>query len=201
MGRREFLKIFNAAERKFGKDPTRLAGEGWPEPWQLVITTIMSAQSRDETTIPVAEGLFRKFPTLEQLAQADSEEILAALKSLNYNKTKARHILATAKILNERKGEIPNTIDGMLQLPGVGRKTANLVVCEIHNADGICVDTHVHRISNVLGLVKTKTPHQTEKALQKIAPKRYWSRINRLFVLWGKKVPGRERKKLMAALK
>ena len=198
----QFLTIFKAAQRTFGNDNTRLAGDGWPEGWQLVVTTIMSAQSRDETTIPIAEGLFKKFPTLEALSKASYKDLLSALKSLNYNKTKAKHILQTAKLLQtEHKGSVPDTIDVLLTLPGVGRKTANLVISELYGKDGICVDTHVHRISNVLGLVKTKTPQQTESALQKLAPKEYWSQINRLFVLWGKKVPGTDKKKLLAALK
>ena len=94
-------------------------------------------------------------------------------------------------------GKTPDNIDELLKIPGVGRKTANLIITEVHNKDGICVDTHVHRISNVLGLVKTKTPHQTEEELKKIAPREYWSRINRIFVLWGKDVSGRDKRKLM----
>ncbi|MDO8480508.1 MAG: endonuclease III [Nanoarchaeota archaeon] len=203
MGKQEdFLTIFKAVEKKLGKDTTRLAGEGWPEGWQLVVTTIMSAQSRDETTILIAEGLFKRFPTLERLARASYKDVLAALRSLNYNKTKAKHILETAKLLHKsHQGKVPDSIDALLTLPGVGRKTANLVVSELYGKEGICVDTHVHRISNVLRLVKTKTPHETELALQKIAPKAYWSKINRLFVLWGKKVPGRDKKKILFALK
>ena len=82
----------------------------------------------------------------------------------------------------------------------MGRKTANLVLAEIHSKDAICVDTHVHRFSNVLGLVTTKTPHETEIALQKIAPRDYWSKINRIFVLWGKDVRGRDKKRLLNKL-
>ena len=85
-------------------------------------------------------------------------------------------------------------------MPGVGRKTANLIIVEIHNKDGLCVDTHVHRLSNVLNLVKTKTPHETEFALKEIAPKKYWSKINRIFVLWGKDAPGRDKSKLLKKL-
>jgi len=91
-------------------------------------------------------------------------------------------------------------MEELLAFRGVGRKTANLVLTTIHNKDSICVDTHVHRISNVLGLVKTKTPEQTEYALKKIVPKKYWSRINRLFVLWGKSVSGRDRERLLRGL-
>ncbi|MBU0906923.1 MAG: hypothetical protein KKE05_02075, partial [Nanoarchaeota archaeon] len=118
-----------------------------------------------------------------------------------FYKTKSKNSKATAELLIKNfQGKVPDTIEQLVTLPGVGRKTANLVLSEIHNKDGICVDTHVHRISNVLGLAKTKTPHETELALQKVAPKRYWSKINRLFVLWGKEVRGRDKKKLIKHL-
>ena len=96
--------------------------------------------------------------------------------------------------------EVPKDIEELIKIPGVGRKTANLVISECHNMDGICVDTHVHRLMNVLGLVRTKNPHQTELELMKIAPRRYWSRINRIFVLWGKDVYGRDRKRILNKL-
>ncbi|MEK6928521.1 MAG: endonuclease III [Nanoarchaeota archaeon] len=196
-----FLKIFKKAEKKYGKYEKRLAGEGWKEDWQTLITTIMSAQSRDETTIPIAEKLFIKYDAIEKLAQARYEDVLLILKSMNYNKTKAKNIISTAKILfSKYDGKVPDDIEKLVELPGVGRKTANLVLSEIHAKDTITVDTHVHRISNVLGIVKTKNPGQTELALQKISPKKYWSRINRIFVLWGKEVFGRDRKKLLKKL-
>lgn len=197
----EFLHIFKLANAKFGKSRYRLAGEGWVEPWQTVIVTIMSAQSRDETTIPIAEALFAQYPTLVSLAEARYDDVLVILKSLNYNRTKAKHVSACAKeLLTRFEGKVPETIEELITLPGVGRKTANLVVTECFGKPGICVDTHVHRISNILGLVKTKTPTETEFALMEVAPKRYWGKINRVFVLWGKAVPGRDRKKLLVAL-
>ena len=196
-----FLSIFKKADKKFGKSTYRLAGEGWVEPWQTVVVTIMSAQSRDETTIPIAEALFARYPTLVSLAEARYDDVLSILRSMNYNRTKAKHVIACAKeILVRYNGEVPETIEELITLPGVGRKTANLVVTECFGKEGICVDTHVMRISNVLGLVKTKTPTETEFALMEVAPKRYWSKINRVFVLWGKAVPGRDKKKLLAAL-
>jgi len=199
MNKRElFLEIFKRAKKKYAKSTKRLAGDGWPHPWQTLITTILSAQSRDETTIPVAEALFAKFPSLESLSRASFAEVKGVLKSLNYNNTKAKNVIAAAQhILRQCNGRIPDTVEKLIAIPGVGRKTANLVIAECHGKQGICVDTHVHRISNVLGLVKTKTPEQTEYALQKIAPKKCWSQINRLFVLWGKDVPGKDKKRLL----
>ncbi len=193
-----FVEIFKKAEKKYSSSSKRLAAEGWLEDWQGLITTIMSAQSRDETTIPIAENLFRRYKTLKELADAKYEEVLGIFKSLNYNRSKARHVIDAGKFMIDNfDGKIPDNIDELLKIPGVGRKTANLIITEVHNKDGICVDTHVHRISNVLGLVKTKTPHQTEEELKKIAPREYWSRINRIFVLWGKEVAGRDKGKLM----
>lgn len=193
-----FLKIFRAAEKRFGKEDKRLAGEGWEHDWQMVVATIMSAQSRDETTIPIAESLFSKYKSLKSLSNAKYSDVVSVLKSLNYNKTKSKHIIECAKmLLINYKGRVPDEIDELVKLPGVGRKTANLVVSEIHDKEGICVDTHVHRICNVLGIVNTKSPNETEFALRDLIPKKYWSRINRLFVLWGKKVPGRDKERLL----
>lgn len=202
MNKREyFLEIFKKAEKKYGKDEKRLAGEGWDETWKTVIVTIMSAQSRDETTIPIAEALFRKYGSLHKLAGARYDDVLNVLKSLNYNRTKSKNVIACAKmIVDEFNGKVPDDIEKLIELPGVGRKTANLVLSEIHNKDTITVDTHVHRIANVFGFVKTKNATETEYALQKLAPRSYWSRINRIFVLWGKDVPGNDKKRFLKKL-
>ncbi|RMD66790.1 endonuclease III [Candidatus Pacearchaeota archaeon] len=200
--RKEFLKIFRLAEKKYGRSVKRLAGEGWPKAWQTLIVTIYSAQSRDEVTIPVMEKVFKELPTLEKFARAPLSKIEKLTRSINYYKTKSKNAKRAAQVLLEKfNGKVPDTLEELTQLPGVGRKTANLILSEIHKKPSITVDTHVHRISNVLGLVRTKTPKQTEQELMKIAPKRYWSRINRLFVLWGKDVPGRDKSKLLAKLR
>jgi len=196
-----FLAIFKKAEKKYGPSRKRLAADSWPQAWQLLVATILSAQSRDETTIPIAEKLFETYPTLQKLASASVPEVLSVIQSINYNATKANHILAAARmVLEQFHGTVPQSMDELLRLPGVGRKTANIIRSEWHQKDAIVVDTHVHRISNVLGLVQTKTPEQTEKELGKIVPKQQWSRVNRLFVLWGKEVPGRDKKRLLRAL-
>src|SRR3989344_1927977 len=178
MNRKEyFLAIFKLARKKYDKLDKRLAAENWERDWQTLIATLMSAQSRDETTIPIAEKIF---------------------KNLNYNRTKAKHVIEAAKfILKHYDGKIPEDIEKLIRIPGVGRKTANVVRSEVHNSAAIGVDTHVHRISNVLGLVKTKTPHQTEIELVKIIPSKYRSKVNRIFVLWGKHVTGRDKQKFL----
>ena len=188
------------AELKYGSVEKRLAAEGWAEPWQTLIATIMGAQSRDETTIPIAESLFEKY-SLESLAYAKYSDVLKIFSSLNYNRTKARNVIECAKALvRDYNGSVPDTIEDLVNLPGVGRKTANLIITECFGKEGICVDTHVHRISNVLGFVKTKNPTETEMALREFVPHKYWSRINRIFVLWGKNVSGRDKNKLLKVL-
>lgn len=197
----QFLQIFHLAQKKYSKSKKRLAGEAWPKDWQTLIATIYSAQSRDETTISVMQETFKQLPTLKDYAKAPIEKIETLTKKINFYKTKSKNSKATAqKLLSDFQGRVPDTIEQLISLPGVGRKTANLILTEIHGKDGICVDTHVHRISNVLGLVKTRTPHQTELALMKIAPKKYWSKINRIFVLWGKEIPGRDKAIFLKAI-
>lgn len=198
---KEFLKIWKLAHKKYSTNNKRLAGEGWQKDWQLLITTMLSAQSRDEITIPIAEQLFIKYKTLKQIANAPLDDIKNKIKKINYNISKARHIKKTANtLLNEHNGKVPKTIQELIKLPGVGIKTANLVATQLYGIDAICVDTHVHRIANVFEFVKTKTPQQTEKELQVIIPKKYWNKINRIFVLWGQDVKGKNPEKFLEKL-
>ncbi len=198
---KHFLEVFKLAQKRYGQSSYRLAGEGWQQHWQTLIATIMSAQTRDETTIPVAENLYKHYPTLQSIARAEYKDIRAMIGAVNYCNTKAKHIIETAQLLIEKYGgEVPTAIDELVTLPGVGRKTANLMIAEF-GQDGICVDTHVHRISNLFGFVHTKTPNDTEIELKKIAPKKLWSQINRIFVLWGKEVPGYDVERFMEKLK
>ena len=196
-----FIEIFKKAEKKYGDSIKRLAGEGWNSSWKTLIVTIMSAQSRDETTIRIADKLLSKYDSLEKLANAKYNDVLLIFSGLNYNKTKTKHVIGAAQMLvKDFNSKVPDSIEELVKLPGVGRKTANLVLTECHDKDAITIDTHCHRLANVLGLVKTKTPHKTEMELMKIAPKKYWSKINRIFVLWGKDVYGRDSKKLLEKL-
>ena len=196
-----FLAVFKKAKAKYGLDERRLAAEDWKEHWQTLIATIMSAQSRDTTTIPIAEELFKRYPTLPKLASARYSDVLKMFKSLNYTKTKAKHVIEAAKfIMSEFKGKLPDKMEQLTRIPGVGRKTANIVILEVHKKPAIAVDTHVHRLSNVLGLVKTKTPEQTERELKKFVPKKYWIDINYIFVRWGQDVPGRDKQRLLNSL-
>lgn len=199
-----FLEIFKKAEKHYSASSKRLAGEGWKQDWMTLIATILSAQTRDETTIPVAEELFKKYPKVEKLAKAKLYGVEKTIRRINFYKNKSKHIIGAALWLIDngyKDGAVPDTIEELIKMPGVGRKTANLVITEVHAKDGLCVDTHVHRIANVFGFVKTKTPTQTEIELKKLVPKNYWSKINRIFVLWGKDVRGKDKKKFLEKLK
>jgi endonuclease-3 len=196
-----FLEIYRLTEKKYGNNPKRLAGDDWEKGWQTLIATILSAQTRDETTIPAAEGLFKRYATLENLSNAKYEEVLKIISRVNFKYTKAKNVIAAGRYLVDNcDGRVPDDIDELIKIPGVGRKTANLIITMVHNKEGLTVDTHVHAICNLLGFVNTKNPTQTEIELKKIAPKKYWSRINRLFVLWGKQVPRKNKEKLLAEL-
>jgi len=196
-----FLKILSMAEKKYGASAKRLAGDGWEKDWQTLVATILSAQTRDETTIPVAEGLFRKYPTLEKLSKARYDDVLKTISRVNFKNNKAKHVIGAANyLIDNYDGKVPDSIDELVKIPGVGRKTANLVIAEVHNMDGICVDTHVFSICNILGLTKAKNPKQSEMQLREYVPRKYWSRINRLFVLWGKDVPRKSKETLLEKL-
>lgn len=196
--RKYFLEIFNAAEKKYALNTKRLASDDWKYDYQILIATILSAQTRDETTIPVSENLFKRYDTLEKISKAKYDDVLKIISRVNFKNNKAKHVIATAKsLVKDYKSKVPDDINELVKLPGVGRKTANLVLSKVHQKDGICVDTHVHRISNVFGFVKTNTPTETELELMKIAPKQVWSKINRIFVLWGQEVKGKNKEKFL----
>jgi endonuclease III len=161
----------------------RLAAE-WDEKWKVLIATILSAQTRDEKTIEICEILFNKYPTLEKFSKAKLKDVEKIIRQINYYKTKSKNILATAKIVC-RKG-IAETCEELLELPGVGRKVANVYLAEAHKKNAIGVDTHVGRISQKLGWTKNSNPHKIEKDLEKLFPKRYWRSINYIVVRFGR---------------
>jgi len=156
-------------------------------PYKILISTLLSARTRDETTLKVAKELFIKAPNIRKLNLFDTDTLAKFIYPVGFYKTKAKHLKKLSDvIISKYRGEIPNTFNELIQLPGVGRKTANLVLNRAFDKPAIAVDTHVHKISNMLGWVKTNTPEQTEKELVKIIPKKYWSKMNRLFVSIGR---------------
>src|SRR3989344_5667298 len=172
----------------------RLAAEAWKSDFQILISTILSARTRDEVTIPVAEKLFKKFPTSRKLANAKLSEIQKIIHPVNFFRNKSKNIIACAKTLDSNfKGKIPRTIDELILLPGVGRKTANVFLSEIGN-DALGVDTHVSFISQKLGWTKNKNLHKIEQDLKKLFPKKHWSKINETLVRFGKTHTSRKQK-------
>src|SRR5579863_8974868 len=155
-------------------------------PLSILIGTILSARTRDESTSAVVRELFLKYKTARSLAAAKLSDVEKIIKRTGFYHVKAKRIIEVASIINSKySGKVPKTMEELLSLPSVGPKTANCVLVYAFDEPAIPVDTHVHRISNRLGLVKTKTPEETEKALVRTVPKRYWLELNDLFVRFG----------------
>jgi len=158
-------------------------------PFQMLITTILSARAKDETTMPISDQLFSFYPTPEKLAIADPEHVKKIIKKIGFYNNKTKNIIACAqKLLDEYHGKVPGMIEKLIELPGVGRKVANCVLVYAFGKDAIPVDTHVHRISNRLGFCKTKDPEKTEAVLEKLFPQKYWRFINDTLVHHGKTI-------------
>ena len=160
------------------------------DPFQVLIATMLSAQTRDAVTAAASERLFNVADTPAAMARLTPSRIQKLIYPVSFYRNKSVHVNAACRAILERfGGRVPATMDELLTLPGVGRKTANLVLILSHaSRDNICVDTHVHRISNRLGWVRTKTPEQTEHALYKAVPRRYWPKVNLYLVTWGQNV-------------
>ncbi len=160
------------------------------DPFQVLIATMLSAQTRDPVTAAASERLFRVANTPETMAALTTKRIEKLIYPVSFYRVKAVHVReACRQILTRFGGQVPATMEELLTLPGVGRKTANLVLILSHaSRDNICVDTHVHRIANRLGWVRTKTPTETEHALYKAVPKRWWPKVNLYLVTWGQNV-------------
>jgi endonuclease III len=183
-------RIYQKLEKLISFEPiiNKLAKKN-ASPFEILIATMMSARTKDETTEKAAERLFHKFNTPQKLLKAKVKEIEQLIFPVGFYKTKAKNIIKISSlILNKYKGTVPHTLDELTSLPGVGLKTAALVLSEGFGVDEICVDTHVHRISNRLGLVKTKTPQETYYELKKLLPKKFWRKTNFFFVSYGKTI-------------
>src|SRR3990172_9190580 len=194
MANYDFEKVFSLFRRKYKLVPLEFFKK---DPYKTLVSTILSSRTKDEVTLLASERLFKKATNIKKLEQL---EIRKAIFPVGFYKTKAAHLKKLAKMINNKyKSEIPDSLEELIKLPGVGRKTANLVLNRAFGKPAIAVDTHVHKISNLLGWVKTKMPEQTERELVKILPKKYWPEINRLFVSVGRRFTSR--KKLIEFLK
>lgn len=158
-------------------------------PLSILIGTILSARTRDESTSAVVRTLFSRYKDARSLARAKLSDVEKIIKRTGFYHVKAKRIIEVASIIDSKySGIVPKTMEELLSLPGVGRKTANCVLVYAFDKPAIPVDTHVHRISNRLGMVQTKTPEETEIELMKKIPKEYWIRINDTFVMYGQNI-------------
>jgi len=159
------------------------------DPFSILIGTILSARTKDENTAKVVKKLFAKYKTARALSKAKVKDVEKLIRSIGFYHVKAKRIIGVAYIINSKyNGRVPSSIDELLKLPGVGRKTANCVLVYAFEKPAIPVDIHVHRISNRLGLVNTKTPEDTELELMKKIPKKFWLKINDTFVMYGQNI-------------
>ena len=158
-------------------------------PFSILIGTILSARTKDENTTKVVKVLFSKYKNAKDLAKARLTDVEKIIKSIGFYHVKAKRIIEVAKIIDSKYGgKVPDNIEKLVELPGVGRKTANCVLVYAFDKPAIPVDIHVHRISNRLGLVETKTPEETEFELMKKIPKKFWLEINDTFVMYGQNI-------------
>ncbi len=187
LSQKEIDDVFWVFEKNYVLVPLEIFGN---DPYKTLISTLMSARTKDEITLDASLRLFKEAPSITSLLQLTTNHIEKLIYPVGFYKTKAKHILSLAnKIQKEFDGEIPNTREELMSLPGVGRKTANLVLNRAFGIPAIAVDTHVHRITNVLGWVNSKTPEETENQLNKVLPQKYWNDVNRLFVSIGRQYP------------
>ena len=159
------------------------------DPFQVLIRTVLSQRTRDENTDKASRRLFSRFKTPREIVKANVKEIEELIRPSGFYRVKALRVKEISReILGRFGGRVPDNIEDLVSLPGVGRKTANCVLVYAYKMHALPVDTHLHRIPNRIGLVKTKEPEETERALAKIVPKKHWVVINELFVKFGQRI-------------
>ena len=173
-------------EAKRRKAPVYTLKKKTTDPFRVLVSAILSTRTRDEQTAAVAERLFKDVESFGDLKKIDEEELAELIRGVGFYRNKARILKSLAEELDGK--EIPDSLDELIKLPGVGRKVANIVLSEVFGKDVIAVDTHVHRIANRLGIVSTKTPEETEMELMKRVPEGSRRRINKAFVGYGQTV-------------
>ncbi|MDR0321603.1 MAG: endonuclease III [Treponema sp.] len=157
--------------------------------WAVLVSTILSLRTKDEVTFSASQRLLEKAAGVEDLDAMKEEKIAKLIYPVGFYRNKSASLKKIARILlTKYGGKVPSSMDDLLALPGVGRKTANLVLTEAFDLDGLCVDIHVHRISNRCGWLRSSDPVETEMILREILPRKYWKRINYLLVLYGQKL-------------
>ncbi|HKC05095.1 MAG TPA: endonuclease III [Patescibacteria group bacterium] len=181
-----FDQVFKVFKKNYVLVPLEVFGD---DPYKTLVSTIMSARTNDDTTLVASKRLFEKAPTLKTLNKLDTKEIEKLIYPVGFYKTKAKHLKKMAGMITK----VPKTREQLMALPGVGRKTANLVLNRAFGIPAIAVDTHVHRISNLLGWVHTKTPEKTEVELIKVLPEKFWPATNKLMVSIGRRFASKKK--------
>lgn len=185
----EIVSILREQLKKWELPIVSHLAKGRRDPFIILISTLLSLRTKDEVTAEATKRLFSLAATPQEMLKLSPEVIAKAIYPVGFYRNKAKTILAVCRELVERYDSlVPDTIEQLLAMKGVGRKSANLVVILGFEKEGICVDTHVHRISNRLGYIRTRTPEQTEFALREKLPHRYWSDYNTLLVAFGRQI-------------
>lgn len=185
----EVMKILKREAPSWDVPAVTLEAESSGDPFRVLISTVLSLRTKDETTALASARLFKLAGNPRGMSRLSEEEIIRAIYPVGFYRVKAKNILEICRVLIESYGSrVPDDLDELLKLKGVGRKTANLVLTLGYNKHGICVDTHVHRISNRLGYIKTRSPHETEMALREKLPRKYWIDYNSLLVAFGQHI-------------
>jgi endonuclease-3 len=183
------VRILRREAPKWQTPVVTLIAEASDSPFKVLISCILSLRTQDSTTAQASRRLFALADSPETMVRLTAKKIEQVIFPVGFYRTKAKTILEICRNLNENyRGRVPDEIDELIKFKGVGRKTANLVVTLGYNKPGICVDTHVHRISNRWGYVKTATPEKTEVALRQKLPKQYWIEYNDLLVSFGQQL-------------
>jgi len=183
------ITLLKKEVRKWGQPIVTEVANRTRDPFMILISTVLSTRTKDETTSLASERLFSLARTPEAMLRLREKDIARAIYPVGFYKTKAKHILYLCRDLVEKhSSKVPDNLEGLLKLSGVGRKVANLVITLGYGEKGICVDTHVHRISNRLGYLRTKTPEQTEMGLRRKLPEKYWIIYNDLLVTCGQNI-------------
>jgi endonuclease-3 len=183
--------VFKILEAWRTADPsvTEVAGRYQRDPWAVLVSTILSLRTKDEVTLAASRAFLERAPNPAALLSLSGDEAARLAYPVGFYRTKAANLRKIAAILMERYGgQPPANMDALLALPGVGRKTANLVLIEAFDMDGICVDIHVHRICNRAGWLASRNPEETEMLLRRILPRKYWKKINALLVSYGQQI-------------
>lgn len=187
-----FQEIMKTLQTLFPDDVpaiTKISQQEKNDPYLVLIGTLLSLRTKDETTEKAMEKLIKRAKTPQELLKIPEEELQKLIYPVGFYRIKSRTLRDVSEIIiNKYAGQVPDSIDELLTIKGIGRKTANLVITEGFGKPGICVDTHVHRISNRLGVVSTKNPHETEESLRRVLPKQYWIIYNTLLVTFGKRI-------------